>query len=86
MSEIVSIGKLSDARIAELAEQGVDVKKTFDLDELNLPEPAHGEMFCFHAEPEETAIFEKIKRNLSTQIYEVPPRARRHLAKPILRF
>ena len=57
MSEIVSIRKLSDARIAELAEQGVEVKDTFDLDELNLPEPAHGEMFCFHAEPEETAIF-----------------------------
>ena len=57
MSEIVSIGKLSDARIAELAEQGIEVKDTFDLDELNLPEPAHGEMFCFHAEPDETAIF-----------------------------
>ena len=45
MSEIVSIRKLSDARIAELAEQGIEVKDNFDLDELNLPEPAHGEMF-----------------------------------------
>ena len=57
MANIVSIGKLSDARIAELAEHGVEVKDTIDLDKLNLPEPGPGEIFCFHAEPDETAIF-----------------------------
>lgn len=57
MANVVSIGKLSDARIAELAEHGVEVKDTVDLDKLNLPEPGPGEIFCFHAEPDETAIF-----------------------------
>jgi hypothetical protein len=27
---------------------------------MNIPEPMHGETFCFHAEPEETAIFMEV--------------------------
>ncbi|TAN35953.1 MAG: hypothetical protein EPN24_06845 [Candidatus Methanoperedens sp.] len=31
-------------------------------------------------------VIESIKRNISTGFYEVPPSARRHLSKPLVRF
>ncbi len=37
------------------------------------------------AKSKEQAI-EPIKRNISTGFYEVPPSARRHLSKPLVRF
>ncbi|MFQ5710794.1 MAG: DUF1743 domain-containing protein [Candidatus Geothermarchaeales archaeon] len=35
--------------------------------------------------PEEAATFEEVPRMISPGLYEVPPRARRHLAKPLIR-
>ena len=49
MAEVLKIGKLSESRIKEISEQGIEVKETINIDDLNLPEPSFGETFCFHA-------------------------------------
>ena len=34
----------------------------------------------------DSVVYEERKRNIATGIYEVPPRARRHLTKPLIRL
>jgi tRNA(Ile2)-agmatinylcytidine synthase len=41
---------------------------------------------CKQKLPKEAIIIEEIKRSIELGIYEVPPRARRHLAKPLTRL
>jgi hypothetical protein len=55
--EVISIGKLTDDRAQELASAGVELQERVDLDDLNLSEPQYGEVFVFHADPDEVAIF-----------------------------
>ncbi len=40
---------------------------------------------CKTSSPPNSARFVKVKRDLDLDMYEVPPRARRHLAKPMIR-
>ncbi len=41
---------------------------------------------CKQKLPKEAVIIEEVPRSISLEIYEVPPRARRHLAKPLTRL
>jgi len=41
---------------------------------------------CKHKLPKEAVMIEEMPRSLELRIYEVPPRARRHLAKPLTRL
>ena len=58
MAKIVSIGQLSDDKISELAEAGIEIEDSINLDKLNLPEiNGYNETFFFHADEMETQIY-----------------------------
>ena len=62
MAEVISIGKLDEGQLQDLAQAGVEVQEGVDLGELGLQELQNGERFMFHLDPMETAIYVEMHR------------------------
>lgn len=58
--DVVSIGKLTDERVAELADKGVNLQERVSVEEMNLPEPQYGEVFAAVAEQDEQDLYNEL--------------------------